>query len=343
MREATSVGDNTLIEETKKQLLEIDIYAEALEVEEERFEQKIGVEEEAAEIATEVLLERIENLEELRMEADEERKQAKQVIEKAWAKANEQNINKNPIIMGLIKQAERFNERGLILFEQREYKKSYLNSEKAIDFAEKAFKLINVKENLRKGRPNLPIFPNILPVEPVPDPEIPNMRFQDKEEEIKKYIKSIEQTIEKTRILITDRDIVSPPVVIKLIERAEDNIDRAIALIEGGIFDSAHRHATRAKEMVIRADRIIVGKLQTGEIKITPDSTEIIPPPSIITPKPIQTPSIEVMRCRADADCLALICITLVGQNTPQCDKERGICICGPSWEVNRREIYIEI
>ncbi len=330
LKEAILIGDNALVNQIQAQLLGVELYAEVLEIEEERFEQKIEAREAEIEIATEILLERIEEQGELRMEADQERKQAKRAIKKAWAKANEQNIYENPIVMGLIKQAEQLYERGLILFEQKEYKKSYFSSEKAMDFAEKVFKLISVKERLRRERPDLPIFPSILPVEPtvksvspslVPG-DMPPKRIYDgaveiidsriASERVKIQIKTAEQIIEKAKRLIIDGDIVSPSVAIKLIERAEDNIDKAIALFEEGIFDSAHRHAIRAEEMASRAYRIIERKLQAGEMKIIPEPTQ------------------KAIRCQTDADCIGIICPMVIGGDTPQCRPEKNICFCGP-------------
>jgi len=42
-------------------------------------------------------------------------------------------------------------------------------------------------------------------------------------------------------------------------------------------------------------------------------------------------PREPVAYCKTDRDCAGLICTMLIGQDTPQCDEEKGVCFCGPS------------
>ena len=333
LNKAILAGDREAVEQIRSQLAEVEFQAEVLEIEEEKFEEKIETEVDELETAIEIILETRDDQDELKIMANKALRAGKEAKAKALAKANEQNIQQNPVIIGLIKQAEQFNERALSLFEQEEYKRSYLTSKKTMDFANKAFKLITVKENLRKERPDLPIPDDIvLPIEPrffnedtppeIIDPQKISL------EKIKYQIKTAEQIIERTRMLTEHEDVgdIVFPVVVELIEKAENNIDKAEVLLKEESFRSALRHAKKAKAMAEKAYKIMQQKLQTGEIKITPDPI-----------KKRETREEEYdLFCETDADCKHLICPMVIGSDTPQCNKETGKCFCGPGQRIKK-------
>ena len=328
LNEAILAGN---IEEMKiihNNLREIEVQSEALEIEEYLFEEKMEEEEDDFEESIELILERRGDIGDLRIIANKARVQAKETIEKFLVKAEEQKIHNNPTIMGLIKQAERFHERALIFFEKGEYKKSYLSSRKAMDFARKAFKLISVKENLKRGIYHdsdgaLVVPDNILPkdLEVIPDIIRDTDLGEVSPEKIKTKLKIAENFIEETRRLIEHEDVegITFSMVSKLIEGAENNIDKSESLLKEGILNLANRHATEARGIAEKAHNIIGEKLRSGEIKTFPDPIER------------RTPVSEVEdRCQTDIDCKNFICPMVVGGDTPQCNRETGKCFCGP-------------
>lgn len=106
---------------------------------------------------------------------------------------------------------------------------------------------------LKKERPDLPddiihIEPIIVPV-PVPISDEGYDLEREKVKRVKRQIKTAEQLIEKTKQVMNHKDVedIAFPMVIELIKQAENNIDKAEALLKQGVFNSAHPSCNRSK------------------------------------------------------------------------------------------------
>ena len=337
LNKAILAGDIEAIKTIYNNLRAIELQTNALEVEEYLFKEKVKTEEGEPAPPISIILETREDIDDLRTMAIKAKTHAKELITKALSKIEVQNMHDNSAIIGLVEQATRFHERGLMLFDKGEYKKSYLSSRKAMDFAGKTIKLITVKEQLRKGihdtalvvpdvqdTPHIVSPPEIVETDtpalvdtPTPDKTLKELSTK----KIKQQLEKAEHFIEKTRAIVHHKsvDVLAFPVIIRLLEEAEQNITKAEALLEQGIYDK-EKYAISALSLANKAYKITKEKLQSGEIKITSEPTK----------KPISPPNkTEALNCKIDADCKDLICIMLIGSDTPRCNTATGKCFCG--------------
>ncbi len=325
LREAILAGDGELIQQIQEQLSAIKLQEELLETEREQLEEKLEEEERIKEVAED--LERTIDQEELRARVEENKREAGEAIRKA----KEENITGNRIVFHLIGQAEKFFQRAVTHFEQGNYRRSYLNSAKAIDFAEKATRFGKRREQMERERPDLlPVPPRRTPTPPAERDE--NDDIQEpriiSQEKVQERITRAKESIKKVQEVIANRNITSPEAI-KIIEKATEDLTKAQNLLKEGILNMAYHQATKAQKIADRFYRTILERLERGKERGT------------ITP-PAERGERRVA-CLTDADCADLICPTVIGGDTPRClinEGERGRCICGPgdNYQRERRE-----
>jgi len=325
LREAILVGDRELVQQIQGQLSAIKLQEELLEKEQEQLKEKLEEEEERTEEVAEEL-ERTINQEELIAKVEENKREAGEAIRKA----KEGNVAENRMVFNLIEQAERFLQRAVRHFEEGNYKRSYFNSTKAIDFTEKAGRLEKTRERIQREKPHLlPVIPRRAPISPEEreeDNDIQETRTIN-QGRVQEKIVEARESIKRIQGIIRERNITSPEAV-KIIERATADLIKAQDLFREGILNMAYHQAVRAQKMADGLQRTILRRLERDEDR------EVITPPA-------ERREREAFTCLTDADCANIICPTVIGGDTPRClirEGGRGRCICGPGDNYQREQ-----